>query len=215
MIDSKYIFALDMHSTVSQVSLPVRQYDDSVELRITLTSGGTPYYIEDGCRAVFVGRRSNEEPLLNDCRIEKNTTIYYKLTEQTTGVEGVVDCEIRVYGTNNNVLTTPRFILVVNERVAKISDFASKIETDALDDIFKNETAREEAEKERIKTYEEMVAVTAQATEIATELQRKLDTGDFIAYIPEKGKDYWTTTDKQEVVDDVLSHFIDASEVAL
>jgi hypothetical protein len=194
MINSRYTFTLDMHSTISQVSLPVRQFDDSIELRITLTSGGTPYYIENGCRAVFVGRRSNDEPLLNDCRIEKNTTIYYKLTEQTTGVEGVVDCEIRLYGTDNNVLTSPRFILVVNNRVAKTSDFESKIETDALDNIFKNETARQDAERqreiaeaEREVTYNEMLDTVREASEVADILSEKLATGDYNGLTPHIG----------------------------
>ena len=188
MNNSKYRFTLDMHSTISQVSLPVRENDAGIELRITLTDGGTPYHIADGCRAVFCARKSDDHSLLNDCRIEKNTTIYYKLTPQTTAEAGIVDCEIRVYGVDNNLLTTPKFIIVVSDRVRHDEDFhlESDDEKHAIDRIFQNETAREEAEKqrelaeaEREQTYNEMLDTVREASEVADTLSEKLATGDY------------------------------------
>ena len=180
MNNSKYRFTLDMHSTISQVSLPLRENDAGVELRITLTDGGTPYFIADGCRAVFCARKSDDKYLLNDCIIEKNTTIYYKLTQQTTAAKGVVDCEIRVYGIDNNLLTSPKFILVVSDRVWHDSDFPmSDTEKHAIDAIFANETARENAEKERVKTYNDMLDTVKKASDTADILTEKLATGDY------------------------------------
>ena len=113
---SKYRFNLDMQSNISQVSLPVRQGDTSVNLYIGLTmDGGNPYLIEEGCRAVFVAKKADGNLLINDCMIEKGTTIRYTLTQQTTSFPGVTDCEIRLYGADGNVITTPRVILVVYE----------------------------------------------------------------------------------------------------
>lgn len=34
-------------------------------------------------------------------------------------------------------------------------------------------------------------------------------------YTPQKGVDYWTQTDKDEIIAEVLSTFVDVSEVAL
>ena len=187
MNNSKYRFTLDMHSTISQVSLPVRENDAGIELRITLTDGGTPYHIADGCRAVFCARKSDDKYLLNDCIIEKNTTIYYKLTQQTTAAKGVVDCEIRVYGIDNNLLTSPKFILVVSDRVWHDSDFPmSDTEKHAIDKIFANETSRQDAEasrviaeEEREKTYQEMLDTVKEASDAADILTEKIATGDY------------------------------------
>ncbi len=187
MNNSKYRFTLDMHSTISQVSLPVRENDAGIELRITLTDGGTPYHIADGCRAVFCARKSDDSCLLNDCIIEKNTTIYYKLTQQTTAAKGVVDCEIRVYGTEENLLTSPKFILNVSDRVWHDTDFPmSDSEKHAIDAIFAKETAREDAERqreiaeaEREVTYNEMLDTVSKASEVADTLTKKLETGDY------------------------------------
>lgn len=192
MINSKYRFTLDMHSTISQVSLPVRENDAGIELRITLTDGGTPYHIADGCRAVFCGRKSDDSYLLNDCVIEKNTTIYYKLTQQTTAAKGVVDCEIRVYGIDNNLLTSPKFILVVSDRVWHDSDFPmSDTEKHAIDTIFANEKARQDAEalrviaeEEREKTHQEMLDTVKEASDAADILTEKIATGDYNGLTP-------------------------------
>lgn len=158
MNSSNYRFTLDMQSNISQVSLPVRLGDTSRKLYINLTDSGSPYFIEDGCLAVFSGRKADDNKLFNNCVIEKNTTIVYKLTEQTTSFAGVVDCEIRLYGTQGELITSPRFILVVDERVVSESDESTLIESmeesTTLDEIALSENARIEAENERVSAEE-------------------------------------------------------------
>ena len=184
---SKYRFNLDMQSYISQVSLPVRQYDTGIVLRINLTDGGVPYIIKDGCRAVFCARKADGNPLMNDCVIEKNTTICYELTQQTTSCSGVVDCEVRVYGADGNLITTPRFILVIDSRVVHDEDFPlSQSEQTVLDNIIisetkrqDNEAEREANETEREATHDRMKAVVTEAESIAAMLRNKLDTGDY------------------------------------
>lgn len=150
MNSSNYRFTLDMQSNISQVSLPVRKGDTSRKLYINLTDSGIPYFIEDGCRAVFSARKADDNAILNDCVIEKNTTIRYDFSPQTTSSPGVVDCEIRLYGTEGNLITSPRFILVVDERVVYDSDFPlSESDKSAIDSIILSETARVEAEEDR------------------------------------------------------------------
>lgn len=238
---SKYRFNLDMQSYISQVSLPVRQHDTGIILRINLTDGGVPYVIRDGCRAVFYARKADGNPLMNDCIIEKNTTICYELTQQTTACSGVVDCEVRLYGSDGNLITTPRFILVVDSRVVHDEDFPlSDSEQTILDNIILSEQVRIEAEQQREATHEQMLEsvekaskAIATASEVAEELEEKLATGAYEAkdgltpYIGANGN-WWigeedtgviangvTEADKSEIVEQVLSNFIDASEVGL
>ena len=51
MISSNYRFMLDLHSTQSQISLPVTLGDTARVWYISLADGGVPYIIEDGVLA--------------------------------------------------------------------------------------------------------------------------------------------------------------------
>lgn len=176
---SKYRFTLDMQSNISQVSLPVRQYDTGIRLYISLTDGGNPYIIEDGCRAVFCAKKADGNPLMNDCVIEKNTTVCYELTQQTTTCSGVVDCELRLYGSKGNLITSPRFILVIDERVVHDEDFPlSESDQDIIDNIILSEQGRIEAEQERERASAEALANAKKATELADELTERLKVED-------------------------------------
>lgn len=146
---STYRFSLDLQSHKSQVSLPVMLGDTKTKLYIILTDGGKPFYIEDGCRAVFVGIKADGNQLVNDCIIENNSTIRYDFTEQTATKEGIVKCEIRLYDVNSYKLTSPKFIMVVDARVMYDNDVISESELSAIDKIFTEENKRVEAEKER------------------------------------------------------------------
>ena len=150
MNSSNYRFTLDMQSNQSQVSLPVRLGDTNRRLYIILTNGGTPFILEDGFRAVLFGRKADGKTLNNDCIIENKSTIRYDFTSNTASKSGVVDCELRVYDAQGKLVTTPRFILVVDERVLYDDDIVSESERSALDAIYGSETARENAEKDRI-----------------------------------------------------------------
>lgn len=192
---SKYRFNLDMQSYISQISLPVRQNDTGISLRINLTDGGIPYTINDGCVAMFFARKSDGNPLLNYCLIENNTTICYELTQQTTACSGVVDCEIRLYGPDGSIITTPRFILVVDSRVVSGSDFVpSDGEMDVLDNILISEAERQENEIERKKTYEEMLDTVREASEFADIVTERLAAGEFSPHIGENGN--WWVNEK-------------------
>ena len=191
---SKYRFNLDMQSYISQISLPVRQHDTGIVLRINLTDGGVPYVIRDGCRAVFYARKSDGNPLMNDCIIEKNTTICYELTQQTTSCSGVVDCEVRLYGSDGNLITTPRFILVIDSRVVHDEDFPlSEAEQTVLDNIILSEQKRQKNEEQREETYEKMLDTVEKASTVADTLTEKLATGDYNGITPHVGdnRNWW------------------------
>lgn len=190
MNTSNYRFSLDVQSNVSQASLPVRLLDTGRRLYIGLTDGGTPYIIEDGCRAVFFARKADGHTIMNDCIIDRSTVIRYDLTEQTTSCAGVVDCEIRLYGIDDNLITSPRFIMVVSDRVVHSDDIPiSESEKDALDGILASEAkrvgaelARESAERDRVSSMSNIeerangaIATAEEAAEIATEAAEKVN----------------------------------------
>lgn len=155
---STYRFTLDIQSDISQVSLPVKLNDTGRRLLIGLTDGGNPYHISEGSLAVF--SYSKKEPNADgtyesgifDCIIEDNyNTVRFDLLPEVTSVAGVVDCEIWLYGANGRQLTSPRFILVVDERVMSASDYPlPEDKLSVLDSILVSEAGRAEAEAKRV-----------------------------------------------------------------
>lgn len=149
MSSSNYRFTLDMQKDQSQISLPVRLGDTDRRLYISLTNGGSPYYIKDGCLALFVGLKSDGNDLANHCIIENNSVIRYDFTEQTANAEGVVDCEIRLFDSEGELITSPRFIMVVDSRVVNDDVALSESEHNIIDKIAQDELARVTAETAR------------------------------------------------------------------
>ncbi len=166
---SKFSITLDVHSTLSQVSIPVPQNDTARRLYVSLTDGGKPFYIKDGCRAVLAASKSDGKYIVNDCIIERNQTIRYDFTEQTTAAIGKIDCTIKLYGGNNELLTSPRFTIVVYEGTVQ-EVILSDNEQTAVDNMFLAEQARVAAEAGRVE---------AENKRISDEEARK---ADYIAY---------------------------------
>ncbi len=191
---SNYRFTLDIQSNQSQISLPVLFGDTSRRLYINLTDSGNPYLIEDGCRAVFAARKPDGHTVFNDCPIEDNTKIRYDFTANTASAVGTVECEIRLYGPTGRLITTPRFIMVVDERVIYDDDIIfSDSEKTTIDAMLlsetervaneetrkRNEAERETAEARRTEAFNEAVMTATRAKEIADGLEQKLSDGNF------------------------------------
>lgn len=174
---SIYRFTLDIHKTKSQVSIPVLFHDTGIQFFITLTDGGRPYFIEDGCRAVFSAKKSDGKPLLNDCIIEDNTRVRYDFTEQTTNCEGMMNCEIRLYGKDGELITTPAFVVVVDARVIYDNDVKESYgESTTLDNIVAYEESRLAGERMRIAAEDERAA--AEEARAEAEAERVLAEAD-------------------------------------
>lgn len=155
MNSSKYRFTLDMQSEISQISIPVRQWDNNRELLINLTDSGTPYIIERGCYAYFAATNHDDEDIIKSCKIVKNTTISIVLDNTITEVPGVVDCEIRLYGADGELITSPSFILVVQDRVVhNDSDVISREDLPLLNQLMQEEAGRVAAEEARVEAEE-------------------------------------------------------------
>jgi hypothetical protein len=113
---TEHKLTLDVHKTVSNASVALKKGDTAHRLLITLSEGGYPYHIGEDCTAVFSAMKPDGTAIFNDCRIEGDTVIY-DMTEQTTAEEGMVSCEIQIYGAGGALLTSASFLLFVEEGV--------------------------------------------------------------------------------------------------
>lgn len=191
---STYSFTLDLHETQAQVSLPVKFGDTGRKLYITLTDGGSPYILNEGSRAVLSAIKADKKTLFNNCTIDlKNATIMYTFTEQTANCEGITQCEIIIYGSNGEVIGSPRFIMVVDKRVIYDGDIVSTSEKESIDAMKSAETAREEAEKSRNSAEEtrQTNETTREANETSRVEAEKMRT-TFIPSVSEDGVISWT-----------------------
>ena len=168
MKPSDYKISLDIHELQSQYSLPMKKGDTARVIYITLREGGVPYEIGKDCFAILSGKKPDGTVLENNCVISGNTIIY-EITPQTTAASGCVDCEIKIYGADNGLICSPRFSIVVDERVVGEEVIESTSEFTALTKLYGDTNiAIKEAESSAQK-----------ANDIADTLQTKLDNGDF------------------------------------
>lgn len=132
MINSYYKVSLNIQDHSSQVLLRAKKGDTGRMLIVTLTDGRNPYSIAEGCRAVFVAKKADGKPLYNKCTIAGNV-IVYEFTPQTVAAAGMVECEIKLYGAEDKVLTSARFALLVMDTVYnEDEELESKDEVTAL-----------------------------------------------------------------------------------
>ena len=132
---TNYKITLDMHKVQSQISIPVPQNDTARRLYIHLFHNGKRFALEDGMRAVFAGEKADGTVLYNDCVIENQSVIRYDFTEQTTAVSGTLHCQIRVYGEDGILITSPNLTIVVYESVFSANQITSSNEYTALNQL--------------------------------------------------------------------------------
>lgn len=116
MILTDYRFLLDVHEINSQISLSFKQGDTGRVLYITLTENGDIFNIPQNCVAVFTALKPDGTIIFNDCEINGNEIVYTH-TAQTAAVTGKVDCELRLYGAGNTLITSPHFTIFVHPTV--------------------------------------------------------------------------------------------------
>lgn len=177
---SNYRFTLDMQKPKTQASLPVHFGDTGNRFYITLTDGGNPYIIGDGCRVDICIKKPNGVPLINACIIENNALVRYDFNKNTASVEGTHKCELRLYSPEGRLITTPAFLMVVDQNIF----YDDEIGTDedfqkltALDVIAKEEERRvaefERWEAEELRALAEKNRVAAEESRDEAENERK------------------------------------------
>lgn len=187
MNNSTYRFTLDLQKHQSQMSIAVFQFDTAVSLYISLTDGGKPYRIEDGSYAILFGKRPDGEAIAHNCSIHGNTEIVYEFEDTTACIAGIVDCQIRLFGANEKLITAPKFNIAVDERVVGDDDIPVEDGLlSAFDHIFFSENERIIAEEARAsseasrvsaehdRTYAEASRAAAEMDRVSAEAQRAI-----------------------------------------
>ena len=164
MKNSYYKISLDIHDHGSHVSLKAKKGDTGLLLYITLTDGGKPYVITDECRAVFTAKKADSNILYNECSLNGNV-ITYEFTPQTTSAVGKTDCEIKLYGADNKLITSTSFTLMVEDTVYN--------EGDAV---------------ESAKEVSALTALVSKITTIIHDVETKLASGAFIGAKGDRGE---------------------------
>ena len=156
MTYSFYKISLDIHDHGSNVSLKAKRGDTGRLLFITLMDGRNPYTITKDCYAVFTAKKADGKVLYNECSITGNT-ICYAFTPQTTSAVGKSDCEIKLYGADNKLITSASFTLMVEDTVYNEGD-----EVESSDE------------------FSALTALMSEANALIDEVERKLANGEFI-----------------------------------
>ena len=132
MNDSLYTISLDVQATYASAAVSVKQFDTGRRLEFALHDGGKPYEIGEDCQVVFTAKKPDGTAIFNTCQVEKGKVIY-ELTPQTTAEAGKVQCELRIYGSEEKLLTSAAFTVLVCQQVCSDDDVvASAPEATAL-----------------------------------------------------------------------------------
>lgn len=140
MIDSCVKITLDVRETNAPVVVKAKRSDTGRRILISLADGGMPYTISEDCFATFTGRKADKTTINNACAIANNV-IEYVFTEQTCAAVGRMSAEIRLYGSEDKLLTSASFILEVHDSVWHENDPVSEDEMTALDALILETTA--------------------------------------------------------------------------
>ena len=163
---SNYRLSLDIHETESGLSLRAKKGDTIRKIYVTLMDGGVPYRITPDCTAAFTARKPDNTILFNDAVIENNA-IVYELTPQTTATAGQVRCEVRLYGGDGRLITSPRFFLDVDDTVFTegdevVSEDEYTILEDAIDEV-----------------HQAVADAKAEVDQVVEDFQKRVDSGEF------------------------------------
>ena len=173
--------SLDVHDDIaSQLSISVKQGDTSRGIRVALTDHGKVFRIPDDCYAVFSARKSTGNFISGGCIIQNNTIIY-NYSESVVSVATQLDCELTVYSSKGDKITSPSFTIFVYQTIQ--NEFASGVVesdsfatlnnliSDAVETIAEANTAIKQANS----ATEAAVSATEEARNTVTYIRKTSD----------------------------------------
>ena len=108
--------ALDTELIQPQLTIPLRQGETARELCFTLLTDGEEYILSENEYAIFTGLKADGKLVFNRCDMVDDSIIY-PLSPQTTAVSGLMLCQLRIYGEDDALLLSPRFVMDIEPSV--------------------------------------------------------------------------------------------------
>ena len=125
-------FSLDFTKTAPLEYIFVKTGDrNSRILDITPLNSGKPYNIPDGAKALFIAKKPDGTDVVDNAEIDSESGhIFITLSDQTLAAEGVISCEIGLYGAEGEYLSSQHFYMKADERL--LDGVASSNEYEAM-----------------------------------------------------------------------------------
>lgn len=212
----EYNINLDIRKMTPQAVVRAKRGTTAAALMITLSEGGIPYEIAEGCTATFKGVKPDGNKLYNPCEINGDI-IRYIFTEQTSVLAGLVRCELKLFGADGEEMVTPCFDIIFDEELFNDGEIVIPSESESLSLGEFAELVEETNRKLEAGEFDGVGIETVEQTTVSTEdggqnvITITLQDGrSFEAVIrngntPKKGVDYWTPEEKAQVSADVLA----------
>lgn len=134
-----YRVSLDLFDTLSQTTIKAKKGDSACKIHITLIKNGKIFNIGEGCHATFNAKKSDGNFIYDNCTIEGDTIVYDFTSSidengacQVSAIEGNVDCEVTLYNSKGEQLTSPRFTLYIDGVIYNGEEIISSPESDVL-----------------------------------------------------------------------------------
>lgn len=158
--------SLDINNDApSQLVLAAKRGDTAKLLIISLLADKHNYIINEGCYATLTGKKHNGVSFEHGCVVDlKTNKIEYTFKDLTVSTSGKVDCEVNIFNSHGERLTTSRFTIVVYETI-----FTSEVTDDEGD----------------------VTAVTqlrGELNELIATVETKLENGEFVGPQGERGE---------------------------
>lgn len=131
MVESKVYLSLDIQDFSTNHIVPLKRGETGKKVVISLSDGGFPYHIEEGCYAVLAGEKPDGNVLFNHCDIDGDT-IFYDVSEQTTAAAGRILAAINLYGPDDMLIVSAKFRILVDGTVFHGGKVESEPEVTAL-----------------------------------------------------------------------------------
>ncbi len=129
---SIYRMQLELQDIHTPYHLDVKRGDTGIRLILSVTDGGKPFHLTPDCMGVFTAKKPDGTCIYNACIFAAGDMVY-DFTPQTTAQPGQLDCQLKLYGSNNRLLTTAAFLVTVHDTVYNEGDaLASETEVTAL-----------------------------------------------------------------------------------
>lgn len=180
MNSSIFRFNLDLHTTQSQISIPVLQGDTNRTWKISFTDGENPVSLGEGSIATLSIKRPGGTFILASCAIENESTVVYDFAQnKNTAIEnGIHRCDVTLYNSYGLEIGSPKFTMIVDEKAVDSDDInISDNDLAVIAQIVIAEAAREEAEKGRVNAEAARQKATAEAVKKAEDAAEGVTNG--------------------------------------